>query len=312
MIEVVKYTLAYKAVWDAFVAGAKNATFLFCRDYMEYHADRFVDHSLLFYSKNELIAMLPACEQGAAISSHSGLTYGGVISCPSMKTERMLQVFQAMIAYCQQHGFTSIRYKTVPHIYHQVPAEEDLYALFKSGGRLYRRDVLSVIEQANPVKYSKTRRWEVKKAHEQGWSLGRSQKFEAFMQLEAQLLKEKYDTSPVHTWQEMLYLVKLFPDNIKLYTAEKSGELSAGVIIYETAKVAHCQYIASTEEGRRQGAIPALLNYLITHAYASKKFFDFGTSSDTLYESGLNGTLLANKESYGARAVVHDFYTLDI
>nr|WP_262902605.1 GNAT family N-acetyltransferase [Pontibacter aydingkolensis] len=215
-----------------------------------------------------------------------------------------------MILYFQQQGFKSIKYKTIPHIYHQVPAQEDLYSLFKYNAILYRRDVLSVIEQANPVKYSRTRRWEVKAAEAFGWSLKPSHDFRAFMCMEVQLLKEKYNASPVHTLEEITLLAKLFPDNIKLFTADKEGEIGAGIIIYETATVAHCQYIGSSEFGRANGALDALLHYLINHVYGSKMYFDLGASMDERHPVGFNTTLIANKESYGGRAVMHDFYTI--
>ncbi|MBC5994251.1 GNAT family N-acetyltransferase [Pontibacter cellulosilyticus] len=312
MLEVVKYSEKYKPEWDAFVAGSKNATFLFFRDYMEYHAQRFTDHSLLFYRKGKLIALLPANEQEREVSSHGGLTYGGVVTDTSMKVEVMLQVFEAMVAYYRQQGYTSIKYKTIPHIYHQSPAEEDLYALLKYGAVLYRRDVLSVIEQVNPLKYSRTRRWEIKKAEECDWQIGLSMDFESFMQMEAQLLKEKYNASPVHTSDEMSQLARQFPDNIKLYTAEKGDVLGAGVIVYETATVAHCQYIGTSVAGRENKALEAMLHHLLTSVYADKKYFDLGASMDAQQPNGLNSTLLANKESYGARAVVHDYYTIPL
>ena len=47
-IDIVKYNHNMKAEWDAFVKTSKNGTFLFMRDYMEYHNDRFIDYSLLF------------------------------------------------------------------------------------------------------------------------------------------------------------------------------------------------------------------------------------------------------------------------
>lgn len=311
-MEVIKYASEHKKVWDAFVAGSKNATFLFYRDYMEYHADRFTDHSLLFYRKGKLVALLPANGEGFEINSHGGLTYGGIITDTGMKVEVMLQVFEAMILYFRQLGFTSIKYKTIPHIYHQAPAEEDLYALFKCKGALYRRDVLSVVEPQKTIKYSSTRRWEVKRAGEHAWHVGASQYFNRFMQLKVQLLKDKYNASPVHTAEEVTQLAKLFPDNIKLYTAEKEGKLGAGVIIYETASVAHCQYIATSEIGRENGALDALLHYLLTQVYCGKRYFDLGASMDAQQPNGLNSNLLANKESYGARATVHDFYELTL
>ena len=37
------------ANWNAFIGQAKNATFLFHRDFMEYHKDRFEDFSLMVF-----------------------------------------------------------------------------------------------------------------------------------------------------------------------------------------------------------------------------------------------------------------------
>ena len=43
MFEIIKYTPEYRQQWDAYVAKARNATFLFYRNYMDYHSDRFKD-----------------------------------------------------------------------------------------------------------------------------------------------------------------------------------------------------------------------------------------------------------------------------
>ena len=44
MFEIRRYTPADQQEWDRYVDGARNATFLFKRGYMDYHADRFKDH----------------------------------------------------------------------------------------------------------------------------------------------------------------------------------------------------------------------------------------------------------------------------
>ena len=41
MFEIIKYTPEYRQQWDEYVAKARNATFLFYRNYMDYHSDRF-------------------------------------------------------------------------------------------------------------------------------------------------------------------------------------------------------------------------------------------------------------------------------
>ena len=75
-----KYQSTDYLTWNEFVANAKNATFLFHRDFMEYHSDRFQDFSLLIFDENQnLKAILPANRVNDIVFSHHGLTYGGLV-----------------------------------------------------------------------------------------------------------------------------------------------------------------------------------------------------------------------------------------
>ena len=308
-MEVVKYSAKYKAAWDAFVQGSKNGTFLLLRDYLEYHAQRFTDHSLLFYQKGKLVALLPANEAGKEIHSHGGLTYGGIISDRSMKATLMLQVFETIMLYFRQLGFTEIRYKTIPHLYHQVPAEEDLYALFRCGAILYRRDISSVLVPVNRLPYNMLRQRKLKHAKACAIKLRQSMAFADFMQLQQDMLQAKYKIGPVHTIAEIMQLAALFPESIKLYAAFAEDVMLAGIIMYETETVAHCQYIGITPLGREKAALDALVDYLLTEVYLNKPYFDFGISTEQQGRH-LNQGLISNKESYGARSIVYDFYEI--
>ena len=66
-------------IWNEFIAHAKNATFLFHRDFVEYHQDRFEDFSLLVFEDEKLKAVLPANIKENLVYSHQGLTYGGLV-----------------------------------------------------------------------------------------------------------------------------------------------------------------------------------------------------------------------------------------
>lgn len=310
MVAVVRYSDRYKAEWDAFVKASKNGTFLLQRDYMAYHADRFEDHSLLFYHKDKLMAVLPANVANDELHSHEGLSYGGLVSGRKMKSPLMLQVFDALVRYSQEQHFKTLFYKVIPHIYHQLPAEEDLYALFRYGATLYRRDVNSVIDLGQPVRYSKDRRWRLAQGQQREWQVQRSENYAGFMQLVAARLESRHKLQPVHTAEEVARLAQLFPENIRLYTVDESDELLTGALVYETATVAHCQYIGASDRAQEEGAAYVLLDHLIRQVYAYKKYFSFGISTERqgLY---LNEGLVNYKESYGARTVVHDFYRLD-
>ena len=308
-LKVARYEPANKALWDNFVRNSKNGTFLFCRDYMEYHAERFQDHSLLFFEDDQLVALLPANRTNEAVVSHGGLTYGGIVCDRGMKTSLMLQVFEALKATLQEAGVTQLIYKAVPHIYHRLPAEEDLYALYVNRAQWVRRDVSAAILMRERLPFSKGRKSEIKKgAH---LTVGQSDDFDTFMHIEEAVLRERHNKKPVHTAAELRSLAAAFPNHIRLFTAHNNNDMLGGIVVYEDEMVAHAQYISATIEGKRTGAQDVILDYLINQFYREKTYFDFGisTENDGRY---LNPGLQQNKESYGARAVVYDFYKWDL
>ena len=276
---------------------------------MEYHADRFKDFSLLFFEDDKVLALLPANIAADTAVSHGGLTYGGIICGSSMKTSLMLQVFEALLGRLREDGITQLIYKAVPHIYHRLPAEEDLYALFVHGAQLFRRDISAAILLQERLPLSKGRKSEIKKAAH--LSIAESDDYDTFMAIEEEVLRERHDKKPVHSAAELRSLAQAFPDHIKLFAAHKGPEMLGGIVMYVDDVVAHAQYISATPEGKRTGAQDAILNYLINDVYSGKRYFDFGisTENDGRY---LNPGLQQNKESYGARAVTYDFYKLDL
>lgn len=310
-IRVAGYTAKDKQLWDRFIVESRNGMFLFERDYMDYHADRFPDSSLLFFDDTDtLVAAMPATRNDDVLSSHAGLTFGGIISGYRMKTALMLDVFAAMKEYLSTGGIRGLLYKAIPHIYHSIPTEEDLYALFRNDAVLVRRDVSSAIDMTKRLPFSKGRRYEIKQALKYGIAVRESDDYDTFMEIEAGVLESKYNSRPVHTAQELMSLAKRFPENIKLFAAYRADQMLAGVVIYESAKVVHAQYIGATDEGKKTGAPDLVLDHLI-NSYCQRRYFDFGISTED-HGRYLNAGLIENKQSFGARAIVHDFYQLDV
>jgi hypothetical protein len=305
-LRIERYESAHKPLWDDFVRNSKNGTFLFRRDYMEYHAERFHDYSLLFFEDDKLVGLMPANCTPEAVVSHGGLTYGGD---RSMKTSLMLQVFETLIAALRADGVAQLVYKAVPHIYHRLPAEEDLYALCVNGARLVRRDISAALRMRERLPFSKGRKSEIKKGVH--LKVSQSDDFDTFMQIEKTVLRERHNKKPVHTAGELRSLAALFSEHIRLFTAHRDDEMLGGVVVYEDAMVAHAQYISATVEGKRSGAQDVILDYLINDFYREKRYFDFGISTENEGRY-LNAGLQQNKESYGARAVAYDFYRLDL
>lgn len=226
-----------------------------------------------------------------------------------MKAGLMLEVFEALKSFLREMGATKLVYKAVPHIYHRYPAEEDLYGLFRSDARLVRRDISSAIANDYRLPLSKGRKYAVKQARKVGLIFRKSHDFRSFMNIEEDILAKKYNTKPTHSTLEIETLAARFPENIKLFGAFDHDVMTAGVIVYEHRRVAHTQYIATTDQGKISGALDLIVDNLVNEVYNGKEYFDFGISTESL-GTVLNLGLIENKQSYGARAIAHDFYEL--
>ena len=311
MIEVKQYTQKQAQEWNDFIEQSRQETFLFNRSYMDYHADRFQDASLMIYRKEQLYALLPANRLGDTLYSHQGLTYGGLITKKQATTAEICEVFIKINEYLYRCGVQRVIYKPTPWIYHCYPAEEDLYALtYICHAQLTARDISSTIPLDSLMTFGKDRRRGVRKALRAGVTVRESQDLATFWDILDKNLTNKYATHPVHSLEELTLLHSRFPNSIRLFMAyNDKGIAIGGTIIYEMPQVVHTQYISASPEGKRLGAIDLLFDYILNDVYANRKgFFDFGKSTE---EEGkiLNTTLIFQKEGFGGRGVCYDCYT---
>ena len=306
-----RFSPGKEAEWNSFVDSSRNGTFLHKRGYMDYHAHRFADHSLMFYRGEELVAILPAHIKEETFCSHNGLTYGGLLLSDRTTTAETLHLFEIAKEYITTNtAATRLIYKPTPHIYHSYPCEEDLYALFRNGAMLTERKVSSAIPLKSPLPISGRRKLTEKT--KSGLHIVEENDFSTFWRILGERLQEKYDTAPVHSIEEITLLKNRFPENIKLFcVADSNGNTLGGVVLFITDKVVHMQYSATTAEGRRLSALDYLYEELINNRFAGNEYFDFGISVE---EGGryLNSGLIAYKERMGGRAVVYDTYTIDL
>ncbi|MBR0964684.1 GNAT family N-acetyltransferase [Bradyrhizobium diazoefficiens] len=310
MISVRSYSAQDEAAWNGIVLQSRTGNFLHLRSYMDYHSDRFIDQSLIVLQDDQPCAVFPASLHGDTISSHGGLTYGGLLATTELRAQSTLEAFEKIAAHYASAGRDKMVYKAVPHVFHRYPSEEDLYALFRMGARLQRRDISSVVEIGKAPKYSKGRKWTINKARKANLVVAASDRLDEFHELLCRQANER-GRQVVHSLSELQLLKSRFPDRIVLYEARAEGLLQAGALIYDFGSTVHTQYLASSDFGRAHGALDLVISELVTNQYGDRRYFSFGISTE---QSGrvLNEGLVAQKEGFGGRGVVHDFYEMDL
>ena len=136
-----RYTPADAGLWNDFVTTAKNATFLFHRDFMDYHSDRFTDFSVLIYKDVVLYAVLPANVKENKVVSHQGLTYGSFVLQDSAKLLYALEAFKEMLRFLSSEKLQKLEIRVIPTFYNVMPSDELAYFMFKANATLLKRDV---------------------------------------------------------------------------------------------------------------------------------------------------------------------------
>lgn len=305
-----KYQKNDYALWNDFIHQAKNATFLFHRDFMEYHSDRFDDFSLLVFDNETLMAVLPANKKESEIHSHQGLSYGGLVVKKGIRIKEYTQVFQTVLRFLNEIGITVLNLKTLPKIYNQILADEIDYVSFLTQAERYRSDVYLVIDNQETYKPNRNRKRALVLAEKLNIEVREDANYKEFWgRILTPNLENRFGVPPVHSLAEIEKLASAFQDNIKLFTAYENNVLKAGVVMFLTEAVAHFQYSSGSDDRTDTAALDILFDCII-RKYSDKRYVSFGSASE---ENGrvLNEGLAYWKESFGARTSVQNFITIE-
>lgn len=310
-ITIERYNPQQSSVWDDFVNKSKNGTFLFKRAYMDYHADRFEDFSLMFFENKKLVAVLPANRVEKTLYSHQGLTYGSLLVNTEVSQRLVLTIFDELKAFLKPLGFEKIYYKAVPAIYHKIPSEEDLYALFRNDAKLVVRNCSTTVCTENSKPSSKLRLTRISTAVEK-YNLRNDflPNVDEIWSIIEQNLMQKHGVSPVHSQAEINSLKSAFPDDIEIVGVFSNDKIVAGAVVYLANDVAHLQYVGVSPEGEKMYAGEYLYERFACDLYLMWRCFDFGISTE---KDGrfLNEGLIAYKEKFGGGTTVYDHYEIN-
>ncbi|WP_300490103.1 GNAT family N-acetyltransferase [Flavobacterium sp.] len=308
-----KYSEKDYNLWNDFVNQSENGTFLFLRDFMEYHKDRFEDGSLMIFEKETVVALLPANRKGNELHSHGGLTYGGLLVQENHGHAYLESLFTALCDYLKAASLEHLVFKSRPSFYTAGSNREWHNFLIRNGAALYRSDISMAIDYQRPLQIGKSKLKRYRKPENELLEVVQEQDFGPFWNevLEPRL-SEKYEAKPVHTLDEITLLHHKFPENIQQYSVYRDGRIVAGITLFVDTYVVKSQYGATTAEGEQLRALDYLFITLILKFKAEGKyFFDMGTVSQKEGKT-YNPGLLKQKEELGCAMYTQDFYSLPL
>ncbi len=310
---VQKYQESDYEKWNAFIAESKNATFLFHRDFMEYHKDRFEDFSMIILNGDKWVAVLPANIVDNQVFSHQGLTYGGLVFSKKVKAETVESILDCLLFFLKENAVKTLHYNPIPSFYFPSGNTEMDFLLIKRGAILVKKEMNLAINLSVPLDISKSKLKHFRKCQKSEVQIVEGNQLDIFWEfvLEPRLLI-KHQVKPVHSKDEILFLNSKFPENIKQYSVWYEDHIVAGITLFETDNVVKSQYGATTIKGEELRALDFLfINLIEKYQKQGKLFFDMGTVTEN-NESGYNAGLLKQKEELGCSVFSQDYLKLEL
>ncbi|WP_206482250.1 GNAT family N-acetyltransferase [Nonlabens ponticola] len=291
------YTSSDRAAWNDFIQQSVNGCFLHEREFMEYHSDRFQDHSLMAFDDDNLRGCFPAHVVDDHLISHNGLTYAGwIVSADATDLDNL---HQALLDYSQNNSIINLKIKLPPAIYDDI-YQKTFDALNSNGYSVNDTADDVVIDLAD---------WQPSAKKTIGYRNGK------FDQLQVQQsedlayywnnilvpsLKNRHNATPVHSLAEIQLLQSRFPDGIKLHIVEFDQEPIAGILVFDFGNILKIQYAASTSLGFEKNAMDYLYLELIAQARQDgKKHIDLGIVNER--DGSINQGLLRFKKQLGGK-----------
>ena len=309
-VSVRRYVPGLGGDWSNVLASSRNGVFLFDRNFIDYHGNRFTDFSAVAYFDGEPVALLPATIDLVSehASSHAGLTFGGVVLKRELRGDVAITLINAFLDSLKEWGAKTLTVKLMPQAFCSYPSAEAEYVLWRRGFSLVRRDLSSILPLHGSLPFNTSKAQSAKKAKKAGLIV-ENPSFASFHALLEHVLRAQHGVSPVHSLEELKLLAENFPDRIFVRAATKGDELLAGTLIFNYDHIWHTQYLASSDAGRAVGALDLVIDSVIAEGRSKGvTHLSFGASTE---EGGtaLNKGLIWQKESYGARSITHDFMT---
>jgi hypothetical protein len=306
-LRIDRYDPQRLAVWDDFVRSSRNGHFMLQRGYMDYHAQRFRDESLLFLRGDRLVAVLPAHRCDRTLASHAGLPFAGLVVGPRTLHRDVRAVFELLGGYMRANSLTQFACTPTPVCYHSTPFEDDIYVLNTLGARCTMKLSAGFPGMAPPCQSAQTAHELRRIARKYPCLFREIDDVAAFWTHLERFLCECHGVRPVHTAEEMALLKSRFPTHIRMILAQAGSEVVAGLLIYLTDRVQRAQYVFRRGDERARISVRLIL-HVATHPDYQRAWHDLGTSVSPL-TGQLDSGVLLNKEITGARGTIVQSWT---
>lgn len=312
-IEVREYDEKYRNAWNRFVDDSGNGTLYHDLDFLDYHPqEKFQTlHLMFFNSGGELLSVMPGAVNGSVFSSPYGASYGGFVLPIKCSLKTVFSIVESFLDYIRKFHIEEVRLTLPPKNYLAIPDDYLEFTLLKNHFQYSKRELTSALctmDVDDPLAlFRSEHRTSMRKAKKSGIEIKESQDLEAFYEILEINQRERHDSKPTHTKEELTYLHNQFPDRVRIFLAYHDQRPVAGILIFIcNPRVALTFYICHLPEFQQFRSINYLMYEVIR--WCSNNHYvwlDLGTSTRQMEPVW---GVLEFKEGLGAKGYFRDSF----
>tara|TARA_B100000579_G_scaffold425732_1_gene431891 strand:- start:1217 stop:2173 length:957 start_codon:yes stop_codon:yes gene_type:complete len=314
-----------KHLWDAFIDESSNGTLFQKQSFLAYHIDRkFINHSLLFYKNNTLVAVLSAAllikQDKRIYYSHPGSSFGGFVINKKTSFEIINEIIKSLEEYLLKLNISSIVLILSPEKY-WVNGDESLrYLLHWNSYKATENYISHYVSFNNSTPVSdlvskRKKRYINKLTKENKITIKKGDNFNQFYALLIKS-KESLGAIPTHSLEELKKLKKTFPHQIVLLSSTFNKKVVGGTLLF-CINSDVCLVFYNVVDEKFKGTQLASLQLYNAMLFAQKnnyQILDFGVSHkpESLFPLSPKFSLINFKEQFGARGCLRAVYQKEL
>ena len=319
-MEIIEYTEEWKDKWDQFVLLSNNGTMFHMQRFFDYHKPgKFTFHHLMFIEKGEIVALLPGELKNGIFESPVGASYGSIVT-KDIKFSFAMELVSTLLEYGRKNGIKEFYLTPAPIIYEEIQNQGLDFAMLWQGFNFslhYISSAIKLDKNADIIsRFQSTVRRNIRKTLKNNdIRIEINERYDEFYPILIDN-KKRHNVKPTHSYEDLLRLKDLMPENLKLFMVYYKDKPIAGSLMFFCNKtVALCFYNMLLYEYEHLKPIHRIMYEVVKWSTENNySYVDIGVSQDTKAENPMTPSmsLIEFKEKFDAKTVMRNTFHIKL
>jgi lipid II:glycine glycyltransferase (peptidoglycan interpeptide bridge formation enzyme) len=319
-MEIIEYTEEWKDKWDQFVLASNNGTMFHMQRFFDYHkSGKFSFHHLIFIEKGEIVALLPGELKNGIFESPVGASYGSIVT-KDIKFSLAMELVSTLLEYGRKNRIKEFFLTPAPIIYEKIQNQGLDFAMLWQGFNFSLHYISSAIKLDKKTdiisRFQSTVRRNIRKTFKNSdIRIEINERYDEFYPILIEN-KKRHDVKPTHSYEDLLRLKELMPENLKLFMVYYKDKPIAGSLMFFCNKtVALCFYNMLLYEYEHLKPIHRIMYEVVKWSTENNySYVDIGVSQDTKAENPMTPSLslIEFKEKFDAKTVMRNTFHIKL